>query len=195
MNAKPYVIDMVDVHSKGGAYFKEMVQKYGGPPKFNAKVVDLVGGFCRTGYNAILDMMDKAIAAAEGQYGSIRCLAVWGHGLVDSDHNPIGVHALTGGWSGVDDGYALTVSWLNELGSSMERLRGYFDTSGRFEIRGCGAAVGQGLEVMKILAARWQVEVHASAANSMGMAWAAPVKAVTADGSVRIIDGIEYDRR
>lgn len=195
MNPKPYVIDLVDVRGAGGPYFKEMLEKYGGSPKFNSKVIDLANGFCRGGYNAILDMMDKAIKAAEGQYGSIRCLAVWGHGLVDDDHRPIGVHALTGGWSAVDDGYSLTVSWLNELGPRMERLRGYFDDAGRFEIRGCGAAVGQGLAVMKLLADRWQVEVHASEANTMALDWAPPVIAVSPDGSTRKISGIAYDKR
>ncbi|QQS14146.1 MAG: hypothetical protein IPK81_08200 [Rhodospirillales bacterium] len=191
MDPKPYVIDVVDMSGEGGAHFKEMLKNYGGGASVESKMIEIYAMS-----NAVARMIDLVMAAAEGQYGSIKILGLWGHGLVDARHVGVGVHAVTGGWSGADHGSTLSYRTLTALGPALGRLRGYFAPDGRFEIRGCGVARGDGFETMKLLAYQWDVEVQGGEGNGQGLDWGPPVWSVARGGRTATkIAGKPYDRR
>lgn len=191
MDPKPYVIDVVDMGGEGGAHFKEMLQKYGGGASVESKMIELYAMS-----NAVARMVDLVMAATEGQYGSIKILALWGHGLVDAAHRGLGVHATAGGWTGQYHRSALSHTTLLQLGPALGKLRGYFAHDGRFEIRGCGVALGDGLETMKLLAYQWDVEVQGGEGNGQGLEWGPPVWSVARGGRTATkITGRAYDRR
>lgn len=190
MDPKPYVIDVVDMSGEGGAYFKEMLKNYGGGASVVSKMIEMYAMS-----NAVARMIDLVMAATEGQYGSIKILGLWGHGLT-RDHVGIGVHAVTGEGLGQWHGSSLDHPTLLRLGPALGRLRGYFAPDGRFEIRGCGVARGDGLETMKLLAYQWDVEVQGGEGNGQGLDWGPPVWSVARGGRTATkIAGKPYDRR
>jgi len=185
MVPKPHVFDVVDMGDPTGAYWADNLDGH------NTATI----GIGRMS-NAIEQMVDMVIRAASGKPDSVRCLALWGHGLVDKDHSPLGVHVVSGGWDGQYERSALTNATVLTLHHSLIRLAPLFQGSARVELRGCGVAgTDAGVEVMKMLASRWNVRVHGAQKNQPLMAWLPPVVEVTPTGAVNTVAGIDYNDR
>ncbi|TXL81601.1 hypothetical protein FHP25_03480 [Vineibacter terrae] len=185
MSPAPYVIDVINCDNTDTAnYWTDLLKPH------SSRIIP-IGPMS----NAVSAMLDLVHAAVGGRTGSIRCLALWGHGLVDRDHKGIGVHAVSSGWDGDVHRSTFRLDTLTQLGSRLERLSGIFAPGARVELRGCGVARGEGPSVMKKLAAAWGVEVQAGEGNGQALDWAPPVQAAFPDGSVRVVPGIPYDRR
>ena len=188
MTPKPCVIDVVDITGEGGTYWRDSLDGY------NTHTIS-IGAMS----NAVEQMVSSVLARTGGK-PVLRCLAIWGHGAVDADENPLGIHLLTAAkyWEGIPHQSALTRNTILylDLHQALQRLKPTFAVGGRAELRGCGAAAtADGIEVMKMLAARWGVPIHASKKNQPTMSWLPPVVEVTPAGDVRETRGVEYNLR
>lgn len=185
MKPKAIVIDVVDVSDMSGQYWADCLDGHN-------TVTIPIGGMS----NALQKMIDLVIAQTGNKPGVIRCLALWGHGLVNADHSPIGIHLIAGGGTAVSQRSALTNDTILSLGHNFDALKGCFHAEGRVELRGCGVAgTPEGLDVMKMIAFRWGVPVQAAEKNQPTMAWLPPVKEVSSNGSVGIARTVDYNLR
>jgi hypothetical protein len=184
MIPKPCVIDVVDLSDDGGIYWRDCLDGH------NTFTI-AIGGMS----NAIQKMVDLVLAKTGGK-PVLRCLALWGHGAVDRDENPLGIHLLAGGWDAQFNQSAFTPGTISALHHSLIRLRPCFANGGRVELRGCGAAgSSQGIDVMKTLAKQWGVAIQGAKKNQPTMSWLPPVVEVTPGGDVREVKGTEYNLR
>lgn len=184
MLPKSCVIDVVDLSDQAGAYWKDCLDGH------NTTTIAL-GGMS----NAIDKMVDMIFMAAGGKR-VIRCLAFWGHGAVDQDENPLGIHLISGGWDAQFNRSAFTTPIMSTMRQSLLRLKPCFQADARVELRGCGAAAtATGIEAMRMLATLWGVPVQAAKKNQPTMSWLPPVVEVSPTGAVRGIQGIEYNLR
>jgi hypothetical protein len=184
MKPKPYVIDVVDVSDMAGRYWVDCLDGHN-------TVTIPIGGMS----NALQKMIDLVIAQT-GNRPVIRCLALWGHGLVKADHSPIGIHLIAGGGAAATQRSALTNATILSLGQNFDVLKDCFHSEGRVELRGCGVAgTIEGLEVMKMIAFRWGVPVQAAEKNQPTMSWLPPVREVSPMGHVGSTPGIDYNLR
>lgn len=185
MPPAPYVIDVINCENADtAAYWSDLLKPH------TSRIIP-IGPMS----NAITAMIDLVVSAVGGRRGSIRCMALSGHGLVDAAHKGIGVHAVAGGWDGDAHLSTFRLQAIAQLGTQLDRLTGLFASGARLELRGCGVARGEGPAVMKKLAATWGVEVQAGEGNGQALDWAPPVQAAFPDGSLRVVQGIPYDRR
>ena len=184
MLPKPCVIDVVDLSDQAGVYWRDCLDGH------NTTTISIGGAS-----NAIEQMVQMILRETGGR-PVLRCLAMWGHGAVDRDHNPLGIHLLAGGWDSQYHRSALTKDTVSTLHASLIRLKQCFQPGARVEIRGCGAAGSQdGVEVMKMLASRWGVPVQAAKKNQPTMTWLPPVVEASPAGLIREVKGVEYNLR
>ena len=184
MLPKPCVIDVVDLTDQGGIYWRDCLDGH------NTFTI-AIGGMS----NAIQKMVDMVLGSTAGK-PVLRCLALWGHGAVDKDENPLGIHLLAGGWDAQFNQSAFTAPTVSALHHSLIRLRPCFQPGARVELRGCGVAgTADGIDVMKLLATKWGVPVQGAKKNQPTMSWLPPVVEVTPSGDVREVRGIEYNLR
>ena len=196
MKPKPYVIDVVDCSGPDGEVTCSNLIGC------NTTTVRM-GGMS----NATLSMINLVINAANNNLGSIRCLALWGHGLVEKGSNGdkgLGLQFVSGGSQNIETRNALGHVTIMKLNTQLAQLQPYFAQGSRVELRGCGVADGDGagVEIMKRLAFIWQVKVQACKGDNVGLDWGTSfggrdvkIIEVTPDGQVNLVNGIRYDAR
>lgn len=190
MKPKPYVIDIVDCSDQAGLNTCDNLIGH------NTSTIAM-GGMS----NASLKMVDLVIGAAEGQRGAIRCLAFWGHGSIDADHNGLGLQFVAGTGTGMETRNDLGSATVEVLRTQLAQLQPFFAPGARVELRGCGVANGPGIEAMKRLASLWQVRVQGNRKDNMSMYWGmgpgndARLAEVGPDGTLRWVKGIGVNDR
>jgi hypothetical protein len=155
--------------------------------------------------NSIEQMVNMVLNETDGKR-VIRCLAFWGHGLLEND-KPVGVHLIAGGWQAdyARDGKgnpfpnrgSFSKANIMTMHSSLMRLTPCFTGDARVELRGCGvAATSEGIEAMKMLATRWVVRVQGAKTDQITMNWSPPLVEISPGGVPREgVTGTEYNLR
>lgn len=105
---------------------------------------------------------------------SVSALRLWGHGNIGTGQPKLA-------------DIEITLKDVRDESATLLRLKPYFSRhpSTRFEFRGCRAATGEGLEIMKELAKLWGIRVHAADVNQPGMEWVGNVFEALPDGTLK----------
>lgn len=120
----------------------------------------------------------------------MKVFRIWGHGIIwtasGADYNK---GNLIFGSDNLD------ADTIKTYETTLVQLKPSFASNARAELRGCQAARGTGVDMMKKLAEIWNVEVHGAEKSQFLITWNPPVFRATPDKRWNKIDGIEVSEK
>lgn len=131
----------------------------------------------------------EQISALTSGPRKIEALRIWGHG-------DIGAQNISAGKDGsgvVPHRTGLSPQSVRRERAALERLRPYFTSNGRAELRGCAVGRGfDGVDFLKQLAQLWHVTMYGAVElqPGTGLDWYGPVYQVSPSGESRIGSGV-----